>query len=538
MAARLAANLPSSIHAHRARRPAPGRVVQPGIHEAREQQDHGEPGRRDEQIRPAAGRAAAAGEPVHDVAGEADAFEDRSERAGREQGGGYREEHRREAPALEAQRQAVRDQLPEIGAGEEDNRSDDDGGEEVREPRGDEGGDDQGGQEAEDDARQARHQLDDRLDPAAQPRAEELAREDRGQQRDRHAEHERVDGGLEGAEDQRHQAELRLEVVGRRGGLPDVLRAGSPLVPDGQEERSRAGLRVPGVEAPVREAPAGERDDPVVLRGERGCLHPPPRGGRETRQQFVARDVPHLDRPVGETGDEDPRARGAVDRGDGAAGALEEVRPGQDRRGVRRAPGGEPGADAPRGVADEDRGPPEQPGDGGQGAPALLEQRDRLDDRRGCGVAQQIARGVAVPPGQQRAVAAVREQEPRGRRPAGRQRVRQGGRRAAGHDLAGHHVLAPGEAHDLERPVGVDLGVAAGVARPAAVQQQHRGRRCAGNGLLEGHVKLLQADLGRRDAHRRPRPPRPRERPPQGAAARVGRLRRRRTRCENRWCRG
>ena len=111
----------------------------------------------------------------------------------------------------------------------------------------DDSGQIQAGDEANHDARQRRHDLDGRFDAGAQRRMHELRGVERPQDTERNRKEERVERPLDRAEHQRSQTDLRLEIVGRRGRLPDVLGLGVALVPDlpeqGMETRLRMGIR-------------------------------------------------------------------------------------------------------------------------------------------------------------------------------------------------------------------------------------------------------------------------------------------------------
>ena len=111
----------------------------------------------------------------------------------------------------------------------------------------------QPGDEADHDARQRGHDLDRRLDPGLDRRVHELRGVERAHHRERDREEQRVERALDRAEDQRHQAELRLEVVGAAGGLPDVLGLAVALVPDLAEERAQRELGVRGADLVARE---------------------------------------------------------------------------------------------------------------------------------------------------------------------------------------------------------------------------------------------------------------------------------------------
>ena len=78
----------------------------------------------------------------------------------------------------------------------------------------DHGGQPESGQEAQDHAGQGGHDLDDRLDVGLDGGMHELAHIQRGEQRDGNGEQQRVERPLEGAVNERGQAELGLEVIG------------------------------------------------------------------------------------------------------------------------------------------------------------------------------------------------------------------------------------------------------------------------------------------------------------------------------------
>ena len=82
-----------------------------------------------------------------------------------------------------------------------------------------------------------------RLDARPRRGAQELAGVDRRQQRERHAEEQRVERRLERAEDQRAQAELGLEVVGAAEDCQTCSGPDVALVPDGAEERAAGSSR-------------------------------------------------------------------------------------------------------------------------------------------------------------------------------------------------------------------------------------------------------------------------------------------------------
>ena len=62
--------------------------------------------------------------------------------------------------------------------------------------------------------------------------------------RDRHREEKGIEGPFDGSEHERNETELRLELIGGAGRLPDVLRFGVALVPDLAEENSTRDLRM------------------------------------------------------------------------------------------------------------------------------------------------------------------------------------------------------------------------------------------------------------------------------------------------------
>ena len=99
--------------------------------------------------------------------------------------------------------------------------------------------------------------------------------------RERDREDERVEGGLDRAEDQRHEAQLRLEVVGAAGRLPDVLGLRVALVPDLAEEGAPGELRVRVVERVALDGAVRALDDDAVgaRRDERGVRGPARRPG-------------------------------------------------------------------------------------------------------------------------------------------------------------------------------------------------------------------------------------------------------------------
>ena len=90
----------------------------------------------------------------------------------------------------------------------------------------------------------------------------ELAGVDRAEQRQRHGEEHGVEGPLEGAEDQRHQAQFRFEVVVAGRGLPDIGRFVVALVPDLAEQRRQliSGCGIVELPDPAR---AGRRSRPI-----------------------------------------------------------------------------------------------------------------------------------------------------------------------------------------------------------------------------------------------------------------------------------
>ena len=91
-------------------------------------------------------------------------------------------------------------------------------------------------QEAEHHRRHRRHDLDHRLDRPLEGRRGEVAGVHRAEQRQRHREEHRVDRALERAGEQRHETQLRLEVVAA-GGLPRVARLVVALVVHLAEQR-------------------------------------------------------------------------------------------------------------------------------------------------------------------------------------------------------------------------------------------------------------------------------------------------------------
>ena len=66
---------------------------------------------------------------------------------------------------------------------------------------------------------------------------------------------------------ERDQAELRLELIGGAGGLPDVLGFGIALVPRLAEENPARDLGVGRVQSVAREPPIGQGDEHAVALG-------------------------------------------------------------------------------------------------------------------------------------------------------------------------------------------------------------------------------------------------------------------------------
>ncbi len=113
-----------------------------------------------------------------------------------------------------------------------------------------------------------------------QPRVHELRGVHRAEHAQRDGEQERVEGPLEGADEQRRQGELGLEVVGAAGRLPDVLGLLVALVPDLAEERLPGDLGVGILDARRRPAwpgPATKAPSPL---GERVMAVAPATGER------------------------------------------------------------------------------------------------------------------------------------------------------------------------------------------------------------------------------------------------------------------
>ena len=104
-------------------------------------------------------------------------------------------------------------------------------------------------------------------------RVHELRGVERAEDGERDGEHERVERALDRAEDERHQADLRLEIVGGAGGLPDVLGLGIALVPDLAEQRvqTRFGMRI-GEREPIDLAAGAGDEQAVALRGHHEAL--------------------------------------------------------------------------------------------------------------------------------------------------------------------------------------------------------------------------------------------------------------------------
>ena len=92
------------------------------------------------------------------------------------------------------------------------------------------------------------HDFHRRFDQGAQARPGELTGVDGAVDRQRHGEQHGVEGPLEGAEDQRHQAQLRFVVVVGGGGLPDIGRLVVPFVSDLAEQGAEADLGVSDIE--------------------------------------------------------------------------------------------------------------------------------------------------------------------------------------------------------------------------------------------------------------------------------------------------
>ena len=83
----------------------------------------------------------------------------------------------------------------------------------------------------------------------------ELAHVDGGEEGEGHRDEERVERPLERAVDQRRQAELRFEVIGPAGRLPDPRGFRVPLVPDLAEEGAERDFWVWVVDLPLGDPP-------------------------------------------------------------------------------------------------------------------------------------------------------------------------------------------------------------------------------------------------------------------------------------------
>ena len=256
-------------------RPAAAPPPQPRGDQATDDDRGRDAGQRQEGQHPAAETAAAAAiEPGGDVALEEQLLEPgRGESREQQPGRQGDKTDRRKPPAAEPGAQPRREQLPEMGRRHERQRHRVDAGDHLHHRLLDDRCEHEAGHEAQHHARQAGHHLDRRLDPGLPPRVEKLAGIDRREEGDRGGEEHRIDGGLDRAEDQRHQAKLRLErFMPRR--FPGMHRVGIVFIPDPPEERPQRHLGIAGVERPGGEPIAGAGEQGVFTRRDQklaGC---------------------------------------------------------------------------------------------------------------------------------------------------------------------------------------------------------------------------------------------------------------------------
>jgi hypothetical protein len=101
-------------------------------------------------------------------------------------------------------------------------------------------------EETQHDAGQRCHELDARLHVALQVRVHELRGVHRAEHAERDGEQQRVEGALEGADQQRNQRQLGLEGVVAARRLPHEGRSIGVLVPDPAEQRCERQFGVGG----------------------------------------------------------------------------------------------------------------------------------------------------------------------------------------------------------------------------------------------------------------------------------------------------
>ena len=206
--------------------------------------------------------------------------------------------------------------------------------------------------EADHDARQGGHDLDRRLDLGLDRGVHELRGVEGPEDGEGDREGERVEGGLDRAEDQGDEAHLRLEVVGGAGRLPHPLRLRVALVPDLSEDRPPRELRVRVQErVPLEVVRALDEDAVGAGRDHDGVRRPA--FAREPQERPLRGEVADHDRAVGAPGGEAPLAARGADREDGGSLPLEVVGLHHRGLGLGARAGPEPAGEVPVPVADD-----------------------------------------------------------------------------------------------------------------------------------------------------------------------------------------
>ncbi len=249
------------------------------------------------------------------------------------------------------------------------------------------------GQETDHHGRQGAHDLEGGLDVAPHARMHEAAGVHGTQHAQRRGEEHPVEGALQRAEDQRHQAQLGLELVRGPRGLPHVGGLAVALVPELAEVGGPRHLRVLHVQVPDQHLAARiQAHQPVRAVVE---AHGDQRPVRLQRQQGALRgDVIHVHGAVGIPADQHLGAHGGGELLDHAVMAAQLVHAVQPQPFSARVLVGEPGAET-AGVVRHDQGAlPDQQAQG-RNAAAVLPGRNRLQQRRGLRVAEVPAQDVA-----------------------------------------------------------------------------------------------------------------------------------------------
>ncbi len=356
----------------------------------------------------------------------------------------------------------------------------------------------EGRDEPEHDAGQRRHGFNRGFDRGAHLFFEELRRVDRGQQRQRHREHQRVERGLERAKNQRDQTELRLKIIRAAGRLPGEAGFLVAFVPDLAEDRlpRRFGMRV--VQSPHPRLPGRiHRKNPVRLRGHLEKTNVAAR--RHPAEHLIAGHVPQKNFPRGGAGQETFVARGK--RGDWRRRGVRGQLVGRDELIAVQRPGlraldAEPGRDTAGRVADDDGLVAEHEAEAGELGAGTGSHFHHFRDGRLRDLAQVVTVHGAGAPRQIDLITLIALQQIIGRRRGGgeRQLVFADAQRG----LAGHDILTAGDFVPDQFVVAGQDGEDFAVPAHLVIEQADRHARCADlNGIFHFGDQTFGREINR-----------------------------------------